>query len=149
MAKRLDDLAIDQIEQARARRRAERRELLTESGVAAVVGVLAIVMALSAGSVPLGRLAWLGGLLAVLALIRFEIGFGNTRPVHLAITPLLVLLPAGLVPLAVIAAYLPSTLARIVRERAPWSNLVLQVADSAFILAPALVFVVLAPAGVW
>src|SRR6476469_5584911 len=107
MAPRLDDPAIERIEQARARHRAERRELATESAVAALVLVLAAVMALGT-DVPWGLTAWLCGLLAAMALIRFEVGEGNTRPVHLAITPLLILLPPGLVPAAVIVAYLPA-----------------------------------------
>src|SRR4051794_3225189 len=149
MAPRLDDLAIDQIEQARARERAERRELLTESAVATVVVTLVAVLALSVDDVAWGRVAWLTVLLGALALIRFELGEGNTRPVHLAITPLLILLPPGLVPPAVIVAYLPATLSRIVRRAAPWTNVLLQIADCAFILAPAALFLWLAPVGVW
>ena len=43
----------------------------------------------------------------VLVRIEFEVGEGHTRPVQLAFVPMLVLLPPGLVPLAVLAAHLP------------------------------------------
>src|SRR3954454_2996562 len=150
MAPRLDDLAIDHIEQARARASAcaERRELLTEFGVAAVVVVLAAALALCAGDVPWGPAAWLTALLGTLVLIEFEVGEGNTRPIHLAIVPMLLLLPPQLVPLAVLAAHLPRTTVRVLRRRAPLARLLLPIADCSFILAPALIFVALDPAGV-
>src|SRR3954454_20643397 len=147
MAPRLDDLAIDHIEQARARASAcaERRELLTEFGVAAVVVVLAAALALCAGDVPWGPAAWLTGLLGVLVLIEFEVGEGNTRPIQLAIVPMLVLLDPGIVPLAVLAAHLPRTLVKVVSGKARPTRLLLAIADCSFILAPALVFAAATP----
>ncbi len=151
MATRLDDLAIDHIEQARARAtaRAERRELLTELGVALVFVLAATAMAIAAPPVSWGLVAWLTALLGTLVLIEFEVGEGNTRPIHLAIVPMLVLLPPELVPLAVLAAHLPRTLVKVIRGRAPLARLLLPIADCSFILAPALVFVALDPSGVW
>src|SRR5262249_54561813 len=55
----------------------------------------------------------------------------------------------GLVPLAVVAAHLPKTVALVARRKAPLTRLVLPVADASFILAPALVFLIVAPDGVW
>lgn len=151
MAPRLDDFAIDHIEQARARAaaRAERRELVTELAVALTFIVAAVAMLVAAPAIDWGLTAWLTGLLAVLVLIVFEVGEGNTRPIHLAIVPMLVLLPPGVVPLAVLVAHLPRTLVKVVRGRAPIARLLLPVADCSFILAPALVFAALDPAGVW
>src|SRR3712207_5309943 len=100
MATRLDDFAIDHIEQARARAaaRAERRELLTELSVGLAFLVAAVALAI--GSAPdWTLLAGLTGLLGVLVLIEFEVGEGNTGPIHLAIVPMLVLLDPGVVPL--------------------------------------------------
>src|SRR4051794_27955407 len=120
MAPRLEDVAIDHIEQARARAaaRAERRELLTELGVALTVVVAVLALAVGAPAPDWSLAAWLTGLLGVLVLIEFDIGEGNTRPIHLAIVPMLVLLEPGIVPLAVLAAHLPRTLAKVVRGTA-------------------------------
>src|SRR3954471_13157970 len=150
MAPRLDDVAIDHIEQARARAaaRAERRELLTELAVAVVFVLAAVVMVVRAEGVDWSLVAWLTGLLGTLVLIEFEVGEGNTRPIHLAIVPMLVLLPPELVPLAVLAAHLPRTTVKVLRGRAPLARLLLPVADCSFILAPALIFVALDPVGV-
>ena len=87
--------------------------------------------------------AWLPAICAVLVRIEFEVGEGNTRPIQLAFVPMLVLLPPGVVPLAVLAAHLPRDAARVVRgARAARSALLLPVADCSFVLAPALVIVV-------
>ena len=152
--KELSSDALDHIEQARARatRQAERRELLTEVGVG-----IAFVLAACAITVlrPDGWSAWGTGLLlvliyAVLRRIHFEVGEGVTTPVQLAFVPMLVLLPPGLVPVAVLAAQLPATLVKVVRRQEPPQRLLLPVADSAFSVAPALVMLLAGPAsGVW
>src|SRR4051812_25171851 len=104
MAPRLDDFAIDHIELARARAaaRAERRELLTEFAVAFVFAVAAFALAAGSPAPDWALLAGLTGVLSVLVLIDFEVGEGNTGPIHLAIVPMLVLLEPGVVPLAVL-----------------------------------------------
>src|SRR4051812_24388297 len=111
--------ALDHIERARARehRRAERRELLTELAVSAVF-VLAAVALYGLG--PDGRAGWGTGLLlvaiyGVLMRIGFEVGEGTTSPVQLAFIPMLLLLPPGLIPVAVLAAQVPGTLGKVVR----------------------------------
>src|SRR5690242_18663507 len=107
MAPRLDDLALDHIEQARARAasRAERRELLTELAVALTFVIAAVALAGAHRAPDWGLTALLTAILGVLVLIEFEVGEGNTRPIHLAIVPMLVLLDPGIVPLAVLAAH--------------------------------------------
>src|SRR4051794_34356325 len=137
MAPRLDDLALDHIEQARARAaaRAERRELLTELTVALVFVAAAVALAVTGRGPDWALTAILTGILGVLVLIEFEVGEGNTRPIHLAIVPMLVLLEPGIVPLAVLAAHLPRTLVKVVSRNAPPARLLLPVADCSFILA--------------
>src|SRR3954454_24166941 len=98
MAPRLDDLAIDHIEQARGRAtaRAERRELITVLAVALIFVLAAAAMAITAPPVSWALVAWLPALLGTLVLIEFEVGEGDARPIHLAVLPMLVLLPPQL-----------------------------------------------------
>src|SRR5215207_2745760 len=151
MATRLEDFAIDHIEQARARAvaRAERRELLTELTVALTFVVAAVALLIAAPAIDWGMTAWLTGLLGVLLLIEFEVGEGKTRPTHLGIVPMLILLDPAVVPVAVLAAYLPPALLELARGAAPARRLLMRTADCAFILAPALVFLAISPTGVW
>jgi diguanylate cyclase (GGDEF)-like protein/PAS domain S-box-containing protein len=135
--------ALDHIEQARARahRRAERRELLTELGVSVAFALSALVLAVL---YPDGRAGWGTGVLlvavyALLLSISFEVGEGTTSPVQLAFVPMLVLLPPGLIPLAVLAGQAPKSLIKVVRLHAPPQRLVLMVGDAAFSVLPALV----------
>jgi diguanylate cyclase (GGDEF)-like protein/PAS domain S-box-containing protein len=146
MGSTLNDIsaeALEQIERARARatRRAERREYLTEAALALVFLALS---ALAATVFTDGRAGWgtavlLTVICALLARVEFEVGEGLTRPIQLAIVPMLVLLPAGLVPFAVIAAHLPATLLKVARGQAGPQRLLLTINDAAFSLAPALV----------
>src|SRR4051794_23235420 len=147
MAPRLDDLALDHIEHARARAasRAQRRELLPEPAVALVLLVAAVVFAAGAPAPDWALTAGLTGILGVLVLIEFEVGEGNTRPIQLAIVPMLVLLDPGIVPLAVLAAHLPRTLVKVVSGKARPTRLLLAIADCSFVLAPALVFAAATP----
>ena len=94
--------ALDHIEQARARahRRAERRELLTELVVSVVFVLAAVALSMLW---PDGRAGWgtavlLVAIYQVLLRVRFEIGEGTTTPVQLAFIPMLVLLPPGADP---------------------------------------------------
>jgi diguanylate cyclase (GGDEF)-like protein/PAS domain S-box-containing protein len=146
--------ALDHIERARARahRRAERRELLTELGVA-----IGFVLAAAALAVlwPDGRAGWGTGVLlvaiySVLLRVGFEVGEGTTSPVQLAFIPMLVLLPPGLIPLAVLAGQAPKSLIKVARRQIPPQRLVLTIGDAAFCLLPALVVGLAGPTdGVW
>ena len=92
----------------------ELRERRTEGAVAAVVfgqcaaALLLVAQALSPSGSAL--VAWLTGLAFVLLQIEFEVGQGRTRPVQLALVPMLVILPPALVP-ALLA--LANVLARV------------------------------------
>src|SRR4029079_8862907 len=92
-------------------------ELLTELSVALTFLVAAVALLVGVSSVDWALTAWLAGLLGVLVLIEFEVGEGNTRPIHLAVVPMLVLLEPGVVPVAVLIAHLPRTLVNILRGR--------------------------------
>jgi diguanylate cyclase (GGDEF)-like protein/PAS domain S-box-containing protein len=157
MTSRLDELSaqeIDHIEQSRARAtgHAERREVLTEAAVAAVFAVSAIAMAifLPHGGARWATAAWLAVICVVLVRIDFEVGEGRTHPVQLAFIPMLLLLPAGAIPLVVMSAHLAAVLPKIVRRRLPAQRLLLPVADSSFSIAPALVMAIAPrPDGPW
>ena len=135
--------ALDHIEQARARahRRAERREQLTELVVSVVFALAAVALSIlwSDGRAGWGTAVLLVAIYHVLLRVRFEIGEGTTSPVQLAFIPMLVLLPPGLIPLAVLAAQVPATLVKVLRREAPPQRLVLPIGDSAFSVLPALV----------
>jgi diguanylate cyclase (GGDEF)-like protein/PAS domain S-box-containing protein len=146
--------ALDHIERARTRahRRAERRELLTELLVGIVFIAAATVLAVlwPEGRAGYGAGLLLVGIYALLLRISFEIGEGTTSPVQLAFIPMLVLLPPGLIPVAVLAAQLPRTLLKVVRRQAPPQWLVLAIGDSAFSILPAVVMGVAGVTGdVW
>jgi diguanylate cyclase (GGDEF)-like protein/PAS domain S-box-containing protein len=150
MAPRLDELTdagLDQIEQARLRatRRAERRELGTESLVAAVVLAGAGTMAATLPSTGAGP--WVTLLLIAIytALVRieFEVGEGCTHPLQLALVPMLLLLPPGVVPLAIVAAHAAAEAPDVLRRRAPVQRMLPTVANAWYGLAPALVMAAL------
>ena len=120
-----------------------RRELVTEAIAAG--GFLAAAGALwaTAGYPPPGWLAlWLCLLCAVLVRVEFQLEEGHTRPVVLAVVPMLVLLPAPVVPLVVAAAHVASRLPYVVAGRSPAWRLMMMVADCWFALPAALILAV-------
>ena len=128
-----------------------RRETITELSVGLATLGTAIALALTTPLAPAeaGLLAWMTLLCAVLVPIEFEVGEGHTRPIQLAFIPMLLLLPPGFVPLAVLVAHVPAMLARTVRRGLPAHSLVMSAADSSFALAPALVMAAIAPSSTW
>ena len=146
MGSRLTKLSAKEVEhiersRERSRRRGERRELLTELSVsgAFLVAAAGLAILLPHERASWGLALWLTAICAILVRIEFEVGEGHTRPVQLAFIPMLVLLPPWLVPIAVLAAQLPTTVVKVVLRRVPPQRLLLGVADSSFALAPALV----------
>jgi diguanylate cyclase (GGDEF)-like protein/PAS domain S-box-containing protein len=139
---------VDSIESARARqqRRAERRELLVESllGGLFVLAAFALWSALPPTTLNVGLAVWLGVVCAALILVEFEVGEGCTRPVQLALVPMLVLLPPGVIPVVVASAHVAARLPDVGLGRAPAQRLLLAGGDSWFAIAPALVVAVLA-----
>jgi diguanylate cyclase (GGDEF)-like protein/PAS domain S-box-containing protein len=146
--------ALDHIEQARARahRVAERRELLTELAVSVAFALSTLVLALvwPHGPAGWGTAALLVAVYAILLTISFEVGEGTTSPVQLAFIPMLLLLPPGLIPLAVLAGQTPKTLVRMLRRQVPPQRFVLTIGDAAYSVVPALVVGLTGPGdGVW
>ena len=101
-----DDLSpavLEVINDARARAtdgpawRERRSEALTALGFLAVA--LAMALELRTGPVPVATAACLVGLYFVLHQVEFDVGEGRTRPVQLALVPMLLLLPPAVVPL--------------------------------------------------
>src|SRR4051812_14204805 len=95
------------------------RERWVERAVAAAFMACAMAMALTLDGVTVGLpvLAWFVGLTVVLLQIEFEVGEGRTRPVQLVLIPMLLVLPAALVPGLVALANLLARLPDAVRTR--------------------------------
>jgi diguanylate cyclase (GGDEF)-like protein/PAS domain S-box-containing protein len=125
----------------RAGKRADRRELLTE-GIAALAFVAvasAMAASLPHGPLPIVSAAWLLGLCFVLQQVEFDVGEGRTRPVQLALIPMLLMLPPPLVPLLVVTSHLLARLPAIAAGRGAADTLVASVADAWYCVTPALV----------
>jgi diguanylate cyclase (GGDEF)-like protein/PAS domain S-box-containing protein len=131
-------------------RRERRTEGFMTAAFVACAGALAVTVPHEPVSVPVA--AWLVGLMFVLLQIEFEVGQGRTRPVQLALVPMLVLLPPSLVPgllaLANVLARLPQTIGS--RRNLTEVLLPSPVADVWFALGPALVICAAGwPTGFW
>jgi diguanylate cyclase (GGDEF)-like protein/PAS domain S-box-containing protein len=135
---------------AREDSKVDRRERRTEAAVAAAfvacAGTLTLVTAPHAFDVPVA--AWLTGLAFVLLQIEFEVGQGRTRPVQLALVPMLIVLPPALVPGLLAFA---NVLARLPQGGRSFTRLVSSpIADVWFALGPAVVLTVAgSPSGFW
>src|SRR4051794_15729336 len=130
-----------------ALRRERRVEGLAALGFASVAAGMAIGLADRA--LPAGLAAWLVLLCVVLLRVEFEVGEGRTRPVQLALVPMLLLLPPAWVPALVAAAHVLARLPEGVAARRPLEGLAPTVADAWFAVAPALVLTLLAPSDPW
>jgi diguanylate cyclase (GGDEF)-like protein/PAS domain S-box-containing protein len=117
----------------------ERRELVTEA--LAALGFLIAAGALWAAfgfPAPGWNALWLSALCAALARIELQLEEGHTRPVVLAVVPMLLLLPPATVPLLVAAAHVLPRLPRVLAGRAPPWRLLMLLGDCWFALPPAL-----------
>ena len=131
---------------------ANKRERRTEGLVGGAFVLCAAVMALVLPHEPLSvpAAAWLVGVCLVLLQIEFEVGEGRTRPVQLALVPMLILLPPELVPALVAAAHVLARLPASAIARQPFARLPSTVADAWFTVGPALVVSVFGlPDNVW
>ena len=124
---------------------ADRREHATEAVAAFALLAVAVAMALFLphGPVPTGTAAWLAGLYIVLYQVEFDVGEGRTRPVQLVLMPMLILLPAPVVPLLIAAAQVLARLPAIATRRERIDSTLPAAADAWFTVAPALVI------GIW
>jgi HD-GYP domain-containing protein (c-di-GMP phosphodiesterase class II) len=112
---------------------------------ATVFLALAVPLALLAGShrthAPLPVLALVAAY-ALASRVEFEVGTGSAIPTQLVFVPMLFLLPAGLLPLAVAAGLVAGMLPELLRRRAHVDQLPLQLLNSWHALGPALVMLV-------
>jgi HD-GYP domain-containing protein (c-di-GMP phosphodiesterase class II) len=77
---------------------------------------------------------------ALAARVRFSVGVGFTSPVQLVLIPMLFVIPAPLVPVAVAVALLLSKLPDVFARRLHPDRLLVSPADAWFAVGPALVF---------
>jgi diguanylate cyclase (GGDEF)-like protein/PAS domain S-box-containing protein len=145
----LSDEQVGKIEAARARRkrRAERRELVTEVAVGVSFVAVAVAMWLFMAHPPLhlGLAAWLVAVCAILVRVEFEVGEGCTRPVQLAVMPMLMLLPPAAAPLLFAAAHIAARVPDVARGRIPAHRALLVIGDSWFAVAPATILLLAGP----
>jgi len=138
----LSPAQVDMIQRARERaaHRAERREMGTEVAVAIAFLAAAAGLALRGHPDALHPVlaVWLTAVCAVMVRIEFEVGEGITRPVQLAVMPMLLLLPAPFVPALVALAHVAARLPDALRGRIPFPRLALSVSDSWFTVLPVL-----------
>ena len=120
---------------------AQRREVLTEVVAAAVFALIAGAFWVTAGMPSPGVSGWwLTLLCAVFVRVGFDIGEGHSRPVVLAVVPMLLLAPAASVPLLVVAAHCVACVPDLVRGRMRALRVPMLFGDAWFVLAPALLF---------
>ena len=134
-----------------ARAPLNRRELIVEACVAAaflgVVAPLVLTTDLKPDlDVPL--LVALVLSYALMMRIRFTIGFGYTAPTQIVLVPMLLLLPAPLVPLLVVAGYSLGNLPEYLNGRRHPTRALFGVGDAWHAVGPAIVLVLAGPVGV-
>src|SRR5689334_7639435 len=86
--------------------------------VSAVGFLIAVVAVWFAGGMPAPGMTglWLAGLCTLLVRVEFRVGAGKSTPVILAILPMLVLLPAPIIPLLVaLTISVPRVVTRVAR----------------------------------
>jgi putative nucleotidyltransferase with HDIG domain len=121
------------------------RELAVEAGTAAAFLAVAVLMAIL---VPAGRAfdaplaVTLVATYALLAQVRFPIGYGFTIPTQVVLVPMLFLVPLGSVPLLVAAGMVLGTLPEYVRHERHPNRVVSTVADAWHSVGPVAVFAV-------
>ena len=126
----------------------EGRERLSEAAFAsALVAVsLALLLLGPAGDRPIGwNAAALVVVCAIAGRVHFSVGAGNTSAEQVAVVPMLLLLPPGLVPLLVAAALTLRRLPEHLTGRAHTDRLLLHFADAWFAVGPAVVVAYAAP----
>jgi len=132
----------ERIEQATVRRsrRPARREVVAEGIVGGGFVVAAAALAATGpapADLPWGAIALLVVCHALLARVRFVVGAGFTVPTQLLFVPMLFLLPAPVVPLAVASACVLAGVPDVVRGQVPVERLAFRLGDSWFSLGPA------------
>jgi diguanylate cyclase (GGDEF)-like protein len=125
-------------------RRLPRRELISELVAAALFVTVATSLALApeamAGFRP-AVAALLVAVYVVLARIEFPVGGGNVVPTHLALFPMLVLMPSAAVPPMVAAGLLLAKLWDWARGQGPLDRALFSIPDAWHAVGPALVLI--------
>ena len=124
------------------------RERVAEVSLAAIALLGAVALAIFA---PHGRsfdpalAVALGAAFSVAYRVRFHDGAGYTTPTQLVLVPMLLLLPAAVVPLVVATAMAAANLHRCAKGDVHFGRIVISFADATFSLAPATVIAFAAP----
>ena len=119
------------------------RERVVEVCAGLVVGAVVIVMATAFDSphgAEIGPAIALTLSYALAARVRFSVGVGFTSPTQLLLVPMLFILAAPLVPLAVIVGLVLSKVPDVLAGRLHPDRLLVTPADAWFAIGPALVF---------
>jgi HD-GYP domain-containing protein (c-di-GMP phosphodiesterase class II) len=127
----------------------EGRERTAELSIALVTLCASVLMAWVApgtGPFRLGLAVALVAACAVAYLVRFYDGAGYTVPSQLVLVPMLLLLPAGSVPLFMVAGVTIANVSRCLRGELHPERVAVGIGDAAHALAPALVIALAAPA---
>jgi diguanylate cyclase (GGDEF)-like protein len=129
--------------------RLDRRERRAETVVAAAFLAAggAMLLAFSGDGRPLdpGTAAVLVAAYALVMRVRFQIGAGYAVPTQIVLVPMLFLLPAQAVPLAVAAGSIAGALPGVLAGHTHPHRLIVALANGAFAIGPALVFALSGP----
>src|ERR1700742_5247831 len=122
-------------------RRASERELVVEASAAALFVVAAAVLLLIGGVAGLRPqvAVLLVAVYAVVGRIEFPVGAGYVVPTQLILVPMLLMLPPGIVPVAVAVGLVSGTAAECALGRVPPRRILSAVPDAWHAIGPAIV----------
>jgi diguanylate cyclase (GGDEF)-like protein len=125
-------------------RRASERELIVEASAAALFVIAATVLVLAGGVAGLRPqvAALLIGVYAVVGRIEFPVGAGYVVPTQLILVPMLLMLPPGVVPVAVAIGLVSGNAAECALGRVPPRRILSAVPDAWHAVGPAVVLLV-------
>jgi diguanylate cyclase (GGDEF)-like protein len=125
-------------------RRASERELIVEASAAALFVIAATVLVLAGGMAGLRPqvAALLIGVYAVVGRIEFPVGAGYVVPTQLILVPMLLMLPPGVVPVAVAIGLVTGNAAECAVGRVPPRRILSAVPDAWHAVGPAAVLLV-------
>jgi putative nucleotidyltransferase with HDIG domain len=123
------------------------RERLAES---LCTGVLAVAMLALVAVAPVGHVPWVTAVVLVVAYaitrrVTFSLGAGYVTAGQPILVPMLILLPAPLVPLLVLAGHVLDAVPQVARRRVALDHLLLVGGDTWYALGPAIVLAAFAP----
>jgi HD-GYP domain-containing protein (c-di-GMP phosphodiesterase class II) len=134
----------EDMQQERLSRRERRVEVVLAA--AAFAGAAALALAVPHEPLQAGPAAALAIAIGIASRVRFYDGAGYSVPTQLVFVPMLLLLPPQTVPLVVMAGLVAGNADRYLRRQAHPERILLNIGDSLYTLAPALVLTALGPA---